>query len=57
MTASITDKLPHLTVVDKSTGEVHLVALSAIRDIRNGKKVDAELSQVIATALLQFLGE
>lgn len=57
MTVNITDKLPHLTVVDKSTGEIHLIALSAIRDVRNGNMVNQELSKIIATALLQFLGE
>lgn len=54
---SITEKQPHLSVVDYETGEVHLVALGVIRAIARGDRIDNELSCIIAKAFLQFWDE
>lgn len=54
---SIIEKQPHLSVVDKNTGEIHLVTLKAIRGIASGERIDDELSKIIAIAFLQAWGE
>lgn len=57
MTTNIAEQQKILTVVDKSTGEIHSITIRAIRDLAAGRREDAGLSKVIALAMLEFMGK